>query len=102
MKNTPKKEIKIDNLKFGNDRVEKAIAKLRDVVDKLAGMTARGFENSENISKERFEKIDQKIDQRFDGLSRRIDDLAMNRSTREETKILEMRVDRIEKALKIK
>ena len=98
-------------------------AKKEMTIDDLAIVVAKGFGDVMEIMDERFEqvdkrfeqvdkrfgqvdeklkKIDEKINQRFDGLSNRIDDLSMNRSTREETKILEMRVDRIEKALKIK
>ena len=91
MRNTPKK-IKKDM----------TIDDLAVLVAKGFGSVDEHFEQLEQSVENKLKKLDQKIDQRFEGLARRIDDLAMNRSTREETKILEMRVDRIEKALKIK
>lgn len=96
-------------MKYMKKKTPQKNTKKQMTVEDLAVIVANGFSDmSSNLDKKfeqvdkRFEKIDQKIDYRFDGLARRIDDLSMNRSTREETKILEMRVERIEKTLKIK
>ena len=84
-------------------------------VGKLAVIVAQGFAGMDK----RFEKIDQRFDQvdkRFEqmeerlqgidskisGTHNRIDDLALNRATRDEMGILSSRVDRIEHKLGFK
>lgn len=77
-------------------------------IDDLARMVANGFTDVEK----RFvgidgkfdsleEKMNQKFDQRFNQLSNRIDDLALNRVTWEGLKVVQARIDRIERKLHI-
>lgn len=94
-KKTPKKQIKkemsIDDLAI---IVAKGFSSMTETLDER-------FEQMDQKFEKRLKEMDQKIDQRFDGLGRRIDDLATNRTTREESRMLEMRVERIEKTLKL-
>lgn len=79
-------------------------------IDKLAEMTMNGFRETatksdltelEQRMNKRFEETDQKIDYRYNALANRIDDLAMNRTTRLEHAVLTKRVSRIEKKFDI-
>lgn len=80
-------------------------------MDDLAIMIGRGFEDVNNRFKDvdkRFDDLDSRLSKRIedvernlsykiDGLSNRIDDLSLNRATREELKILSIRVEKVEK-----
>ena len=78
----------------------------------LAVMVARGFDavdkRFEQVDKKfdgvdrRFDILESKLSQKIDGLTNRIDDLALNRATREEVKILEHRIGRIEEKIGLK
>ena len=86
----------------------------------LARMVANGFSSMEkrfvgleNSMEKRFDQMDQKFEGminnldeklsgKINGLSNRIDDLALNRATREEIKILSLRVENIEQKVGIK
>lgn len=73
-------------------------------MDDLAIMIGRGFEDVDKrfdeldsrLSK-KIDDVEEKLSRKIDGLSNRIDDLSLNRSTREELKILSIRVDNVEK-----
>ena len=81
--------------------------KFKDVhkgIEDLAIMTGRGFEDVDRRFGEMDSKLSKKIDdveeklsRKIDGLSNRIDDLSLNRATREELKILSIRVDKVER-----
>lgn len=72
--------------------------------DDLAIMIGRGFEEVDKrfddldsrLSK-KIDDVEEKLSRKIDGLSNRIDDLSLNRATREELKILEIRVEKVEK-----
>jgi len=80
-------------------------------MDDLAIMIGRGFEDVNNRFKDvdkRFDDLDSRLSKRIDdvernlsykidGLSNRIDDLSLNRATREELKILSIRMEKVEK-----
>lgn len=66
-------------------------------IEDLAVMTARGFEDIEGRLSKKIDDVDEKLSRKIDGLSNRIDDLSLNRATREELKILEIRIDKVEK-----
>jgi hypothetical protein len=87
-------------------------------IDKLAAMVANGFSNMENRIGVRIDGLDTKIEAldhrmevfdhrmevfegKLDGINNRIDDLAVNRATRDEHKQLDARVTRIERKLAI-
>jgi hypothetical protein len=50
----------------------------------------------------KIDKVNENLGTRIDGLSRRIDDLALNRATNEQVLILGRRVDRIEEKIGLK
>ena len=73
-------------------------------MDDLAIMIGRGFEDIEQRLSGKIDGLDKKIEyveerlsRKIDGLSNRIYDLSLNRATREELKILEIRVEKVEK-----
>ena len=84
-------------------------------IDDLAGMVQKGFSDSEHRLGVRIDKIEkrfdgfekqfdgfeEKVSRRFDQFSNRIDDLALNRVTWEGLKVVQARIDRIEKKLHI-
>ncbi|MEK7552218.1 MAG: hypothetical protein AAB534_02260 [Patescibacteria group bacterium] len=103
--------------------IQKKIKKKVSTED-LAQMIARGFGNSDKkfegmitdldtkLSNQiidldeklsgKINDLDEKISGKINGLSNRIDDLALNRATREEIKILSIRVENIEHKVGIK
>src|SRR3989344_4754207 len=79
-----------------------------DSQEELAMMVKRGFDAVDQRFEEVEKKFDDKIDnmesrfnQKIDGLTNRIDDLSLNRATREQFLLLDHRVGRIEQHLKI-
>lgn len=66
-------------------------------IDDLVIMTGRGFEDVEGKLSKKIDDIEEKLSRKVDGLSNRIDDLSLNRATREELKILQIRVEKVEK-----
>lgn len=101
MKKAIKKKITIENLativnKGFSDaytKMNKGFSYIHEEIEDLAMMAGRGFEDVDKTLGDLEEKISRKID----GLSNRIDDLSLNRATREELKILSIRVERVEK-----
>lgn len=78
-------------------------------IDQLASMVARGFDSLSKDFSGRMDKLDKKIDDveerltnKMHGIERRIDDLALNRATRDEMKILDVRITRVEKKVGLK
>jgi hypothetical protein len=74
----------------------------------LAVMVQKGFSDLENRLGGKIDGLENRIDvfedrvnRKFDQLSNRIDDLALNRATWQGLKIVEARVQRIEKRLHI-
>ncbi len=68
---------------------------MEESVDALARITAKGFEEVGA----RIESLDVKLDYRFTSLSNRIDDLALNKISRDEHRVLAARVSDIEERL---
>jgi TolA-binding protein len=82
-------------------------------LDSLAVMMAGGFSDLENRLGSKIDHIDQrlsklidgldertdKLEGKIDGINNRIDDLALNRATRDESKQLNARLTRIERKL---
>ena len=68
-------------------------------LEKLAEMTMNGFRESESKFMAEIDRLDKKIEYRFDALSNRIDDLALGRATRYEHHALEKRVSKIERKI---
>ncbi len=64
-------------------------------IDGLAVMVQGGFMGVNSQIKE----LRQDLSHKIDGLSNRIDDLSINRASREEVKILDMRLTKVEKKL---
>lgn len=62
-------------------------------IEDLAVVTGKSFEDVN----QRIDDVEEKLSRKIDGLSNRIDDLSLNRATREELKILSIRVDKVEK-----
>lgn len=93
-----KTDSQINNFK----KLEKKIDGVVNSVDRLAQITAKGFMDMEEKFDKKIEVLDEKFSQKFDNLSNRIDDLAMNRATREQVKIPEARIQRVENKLQIK
>ena len=99
-----------------NEELRNIVIRGFKAVDKkyedLAVMVARGFDavdkRFEQVDKKfdgvdrRFDILESKLSQKIDGLTNRIDDLALNRATREEVKILEHRIGRIEEKIGLK
>ena|SRR3989344_5207778 len=99
-----------------NEELRNIVIRGFKAVDKkyedLAVMVARGFDavdkRFEQVDKRfdgvdrRFDILESKLSQKIDGLTNRIDDLALNRATREEVKILEHRIGRIEEKIGLK
>lgn len=68
----------------------------------LARSIAEGFRGVDRRFEEvdkRFDEARQHLEQQVRGVNNRIDDLALNRATREEMKVLDRRVSRIETKL---
>lgn len=74
--------------------------------DDLAILINRGFEQAEtrinNVESgliSRINGVEERLSSKIGGLERRIDDLALNRATRDELTVLDKRVGRIETKL---
>lgn len=88
----------------GFSDVNEKFKKVHKEIEDLAVMTARGFEYVNNrfgeldsrLSK-KIDDVEEKLSRKIGGLSNRIDDLSLNRATREELKILSIRVEKVEK-----
>lgn len=88
--------------KSDKNNPEKRFDRLESMIDTLAQITAKGFQEASSELHSEIDKLNKKIDYRFDSLSNRIDDLVMNKATREQVKIIEVRIERIEKKLGLK
>lgn len=74
--------------------------KIKNVsIDDLAIMVSNGFSNLSNEINTKIDNLDEKLTNRMQGLERRIDDLVFNRASRDEIKMLNLRVTRIEKKI---
>ena len=73
---------------------------IKSLIERLAASTAKGFTHMEKQFDEKLDlkilKLEERLGNRFDGVNNRIDELALNRATRDEMKILSIRVDRLE------
>lgn len=110
MLTTEDKEFIVDVI---DTRIVKSIDSLRteltEQIDALAMITARGFERVDKRFEEvdrKFEEVDQKfirleqkMEYRFEGVNRRLDDLATNRVRNDIYEGLEKRVNKLEKAV---
>ncbi len=72
---------------------------LANSIDDLARMTADGFRHQGEEFRAEISRLDKKIDYRFDTLSNRMDDLALNKVSRQEHALLAQRVSNIESTL---
>lgn len=68
-------------------------------IDDLAIMVSNGFSNLSNEFNTKIDNLEEKLTNRMQGLERRIDDLAFNRASRDEVKMLDLRITRIEKKI---
>jgi len=71
--------------------------------DRFDGLEDRfvGFENKFVGLEGKFTGLEERLTQKITGLENRIDDLAMGRATRDEVRILDARVTRLEKKIKV-
>lgn len=92
-------ELIADSQKLTVKRLDKRIT---ESYESLARSVAEGFrgvdKRFESVDK-RFDEVEGKLGQQIQGLGNRIDDLALNRATREEFLVLDKRVGRIETQL---
>lgn len=83
------------------------------LIDDLAVMVGNGFiamekrigdaENGlEKRLGKRIDDLEETLVNRINGIERRIDDLSLNRATRDEMRILDLRVTKIEKKIEAK
>ena len=81
-------------------------------LDKLAIMVANGFSGQEKKLTEKIDGVERKLTEKIDGvearlsqqingINNRIDDLALNRATRDELLLLDKRMIRVEHKLGI-
>lgn len=72
----------------------------RSVAQGFAGVDKR-FESLETGLNKKIDNVEARLSQQITGINNRIDDLALNRATREEFFVLDKRVERIETKLGI-
>lgn len=75
--------------------------KSKMTLEKLAAMVANGFSAQEKTLASKIDSAEARLSQQITGINNRIDDLALNRATREELTVLDKRVARIELKLGI-
>ena len=78
-----------------SNHIENKLENIEKQVEKLATITAQGFERVD----EKFEKLEKKMNQQFDGVNNRIDDLAHTRAKVDVVTNLEHRVTTLEKTI---
>ena len=74
-------------------------------IDGLAVIVAKGFDAVDkrfDAVDKRFDSLEERLTNKINGLDQRIDDLALNRATRDELRIIQLRVDRLEKKTGLK
>ncbi|MEX0672463.1 MAG: hypothetical protein WDZ82_02060 [Candidatus Paceibacterota bacterium] len=67
-------------------------------VSELAKVVSKGF----NALEERIDETEVRLSQQINGINNRLDDLALNRATRDELQTVNKRVDRVEKKVGLK
>ena len=83
--------------------MKKMSKKIKKVtIDGLAIMVSKGFENVEAkmATKEDLKNLEERMNGKFEGVNRRIDDMSMNRVKYEDRSKLKSRVDFIEGKMK--
>jgi len=90
-KTQKKKNMTIDGLAV-------IVAKGFDAVDKRFDAVDKRFDAVDK----RFDSLEERLTNKINGLDQRIDDLALNRATRDELRIIQLRVDRLEKKTGLK
>ena len=90
----------------GFSSMEKRFVGLENSMEKRFDQMDQKFEDMisglDNKLSDRITDLDEKLSGKIDGLNNRIDDLALNRATREEMKLLSFRVENIEQKVGIK
>ena len=83
--------------------------KIDDKIEELAILTAKGFKSVdlkfndlENKLNAKIDFVERSLSGKIDGVDRRIDDLAITKSTRGEYQILSKRLDQVEAKVGIK
>ncbi len=77
-------------------------AQEKKLTDKIDGVESRLTERIDGVESrltERIDGVESRLSQQITGINNRIDDLALNRATREELTVLDKRVGRIETKL---
>lgn len=95
-----------EKFKEVHKKMDKGFSDVRKEIEDLAIMTGRGFEGVDKRFSEldsrmsnRVDDVERNLSYKIDGLSNRIDDLSLNRATREELKMLSIRVEKVEKKI---
>ena len=94
-KETPKKEIKIDNL-------AQMIAKGFGSVDGNLKTIHGDMRELEKRLTSRLGELEDTLTNRINGVERRIDDLALNRATRDDVYKIDRRLIRVERKVELK
>lgn len=74
--------------------------KSKMTIDKLAIMVAKGFEKT--ATKEDLKNLEERMNGKFEGVNKRIDDMSINRVKYEDHNKLKTRMDFVEEKLEIK
>ena len=89
--------------------MKKRASKKEVKIDTLAQMVAKGFSSVHNEMKElekrltgRLGELEDTLTNRINGVERRIDDLALNRATRDDVYKIDRRLIRVERKIELK
>ena len=96
MKSPKKKPVTLDRVAGLITETHESLA--RSIAEGFRGVDKR-FEEMETKLGGRIDSVEAKLGQQIQGLANRIDDLALNRATRDELLVLDKRVARIETKL---
>jgi hypothetical protein len=108
MKKITKKKMSIEDLAFSVNKLSFSMNKgfrrvenlIEEKIDQLAISTAKGFENT--ATKDDLKNFEERINGKFEGVNKRIDDFVATRVKYEDHNILKDRVHFIEKKLEIR
>jgi hypothetical protein len=97
-KKVSKKEMTVEDLA---KIVDVGFKNVNKTIEELAGMTARGFRDLDIKLNKKIDDVEERLNHKIQGVERRIDDLALNRATREEVRIMDIRLTKLEKKVGI-